>query len=884
MKRKLLVFMALLFTLVTGLAIFAACTEPNNEEKPQAGDEAGEYYCEVGSAEYTLTLTEDCSITLNMSGETLTGNYIPNGGVLTVTFGEQTYSAAYADDVITMTYNDVALRFLRKVNYTVTFETEGGSAVAALSVLNGKKAQEPAQGPSLANKVFVGWYTDTEHKNLYNFNRPVTSDLTLYARYVDAVQGEEYTVTFVSGEGATEIAAKETVGGVLYAAPAPEKEGAEFVGWWVSHYGEASKLTYQYNEQKLSADTTFYAVWKSEAPVVSVEQDNITWSAAGTLNSYTVVITGPDETEVFRRTSDQTTLTKTDFDFSAQAAGDYVVSVTLGTNTTNAYFLNKALSKPTALRVSESTFLFNPVDNADTYTLSMTCGTLGHTHTAIELGNKTSYDFGACEMPEGGFTFVVTASKEGWLSATSEKFTFNRTLDAVQNLSVDAKDVVTWTPVENATAYSVTVLLEEEEVFAGYVYEATLSLGNYVAGDYTVKVLPVARGWASPAAAELSYAKVRLPAPTGLMLSGSTISWTPVEGAVSYNVAIGNIKFPIEQTSFDFTPYLTEGQTEYTVSVTACGESPETESLPGDVLMLHNVLADQFPKTLHYYAGVLTWEPSFNVEKYVVTVGIKSYDVVGQSLAVEFTETGDTVITLRAKYTDGTESAIQSLTVHVYRLAYDAQFGEPVGTVYLVKGDPVPAAVTERYGYTFAGWYDDPNGAVKGGVKYEDSVYSDDNDLTLYANWLANKYQAVLNEGSNGEPVDDVSVEFNSQYVLPVPVAKSEEMAFAGWYSQPNGAGTQYTDKDGVALRAWTDEDRPLYAYWVELFTFAKVEGGYSVSKGVGIGYVEEITIPQTHLGEPVVAISDFSATDPQRRQFLRYDQHDHRRFGGHRV
>ncbi len=862
MKRKLLVFMVILFTLVTGMAIITACNK-EKESKYQAGDEAGEYYCEVGSAEYTLTLTEDCSITLNMSGEPVIGSYVPNGGVLTVTFGEQTYSASYADHVITMTYNNVALRFLRKVNYTVTFDTEGGSAVPALSVLNGKTAEAPEQGPTLANKVFVGWYTDTEHKNLFNFNRPITSDLTLHARYVDAVVGEEYTVTFVSGEGATEIAAKQTIGGVLYAAPAPEKEGAEFVGWWVSHYGEASKLTYKYNEQKLSGDTTLYAVWKSEAPVVSVEQDDITWSASGTLNNYTVVITGPNGDEVFRLTSDKTSLTKTDFDFSAQAAGDYVVSVSLGTNTTNAYFRNKQLAKPTALRVSESTLLFNPVENATSYTLSMTCGTLGHSHTSIELGNRTSYDFSACEMPKGGFTFTVTAKNEGWLSATSE-LVFDRKLETVKDLTVTAEDVATWSPVDHATSYYVTLLLDTKEVWKGYVYDESLSLENYGAGKYTLRVFPVARGWTSPAEAELGYEKVRLSTPSGLKLSGGTVSWTAVPGADHYSVTIGDTKFETEAgaTSFEFALHLVEGVSEYTVSVSACNANPAAESLPSEPLTVHSLQdANEFPKTLKYYAGVLSWEPALNVEKYLVTVGVTTYESAEQCLNVEFTETGDTTITLRAKFTDGTLSPLQSISVHVYRLAFDAQFGEPVGTVYLAKGDPVPAAVTERYGYTFAGWYTDPAGAAKGGVKFEDTLYSDDNDLTLYANWLANKYQATLNEGSNGEPVDDVLVEFNEEYTLPVPEAKTEEMAFAGWYSQPNGAGTQYTDKDGVALRPWTDEARSLYAYWVELFTFSKVEGGYAVSKGVGIGFVEEITIPQTHLGEPVVAISDFSST-----------------------
>ena len=850
MKRKLLFFMAILFTLVTGTAMIVACR--NTEEKPQAGDEAGEYYCEVGSAEYTLTLTEDCSITLNMSGETITGSYVPNGGVLTVTFGEQSYSAAYADDVITMTYNDVALRFLRKVNYTVTFDTEGGSAVTALSVLNGKKATEPQQGPTLENKVFVGWYTDKEHKNLYNFNRPVTSNLTLYARYVDAVEGEEYTVTFVSGESATQIADKQTVGGVLYAAPAPEKEGAEFVGWWVSHYGDASKLTYKYNEQKLYGDTTFYAVWKSDAPVVSVEQDSITWSAPGTVNNYTVVITGPDGSELFHQSFDKTSLTKSEFDFSEQASGNYIVSVSLGTNTTNAYFLNKALVKPSALRVSESTFLFNPVDNATSYTLSMTCGTIGHSHTAIDLGDKTSYDFSACDMPEGGFTFTVTAQKEGWISATSETFRFTRTLDEVKDLAVDSAENATWSAVEHATSYYVTVLLGEKEVWKGYVYDESFSLGNFGAGNYTLTVLPVARGWASPAEAELGYEKVRLSTPSGLTLNNNTVSWKPVEGADKYKVFVGDKEFETEETTFDLASHLVDGVSEYSVSVSACGKTADAESLPCEAVKVHKVEAKDFPETLKYSAGVLSWEPALGVEQYVVTVGGETHNVTGQTLNVKFTAAGDTEITLVAKFADGTQSSSQSINVHVYKLAFDAQFGEPVSTVYLAKGDPVPEAVTERYGYTFAGWFDDPTGAAKGGIKFGDALYSDDNDLTLYANWVANKYKVSLYEGSQGEEVDDPQVEFESQYTLPIPVAKTEEVAFAGWYSQPNGAGTQYTDKDGVALRPWTDEERSLYAYWVELFTFSEVEGAMRSPKASASALWRRSPFPRPIWGNPL--------------------------------
>ena len=62
--------------------------------------------------------------------------------------------------------------------YTVTFVTNGGSNVATQTVYINGKVNKPAN-PTRTNYTFEAWYTTSGKE--YNFNKPVTSNLTLYA-------------------------------------------------------------------------------------------------------------------------------------------------------------------------------------------------------------------------------------------------------------------------------------------------------------------------------------------------------------------------------------------------------------------------------------------------------------------------------------------------------------------------------------------------------------------------------------------------------------------------------------------------------------------------------------------------------------------------------
>ena len=67
-------------------------------------------------------------------------------------------------------------------DFTVTFDTHGGSDIDPATVTDGDPVRKPAD-PTRDGFTFTGWYTstDTTTANVYDFTAPVTGDLTLHA-------------------------------------------------------------------------------------------------------------------------------------------------------------------------------------------------------------------------------------------------------------------------------------------------------------------------------------------------------------------------------------------------------------------------------------------------------------------------------------------------------------------------------------------------------------------------------------------------------------------------------------------------------------------------------------------------------------------------------
>lgn len=64
----------------------------------------------------------------------------------------------------------------------VTFQSNGGSGVAPAEVLRGTPLAPP-QAPTRSGYRFTGWYSDYDLTRPWDFNAPVTADMTLYAAW-----------------------------------------------------------------------------------------------------------------------------------------------------------------------------------------------------------------------------------------------------------------------------------------------------------------------------------------------------------------------------------------------------------------------------------------------------------------------------------------------------------------------------------------------------------------------------------------------------------------------------------------------------------------------------------------------------------------------------
>ena len=147
--------------------------------------------------------------------------------------------------------------------FTVTFDTQGGSDVAAITnVANGSIIVPPAVIPTKADYVFAGWYKEPACQNLWNFATDVVkSNITLYAKWV-SLEDTKFTVTFDS-QGGSAVADITNVafGATITAPPAPTKDDFIFSGWYKE---PACENVWTFATDIVISDITLYAKWTAD--------------------------------------------------------------------------------------------------------------------------------------------------------------------------------------------------------------------------------------------------------------------------------------------------------------------------------------------------------------------------------------------------------------------------------------------------------------------------------------------------------------------------------------------------------------------------------------------------------------------------------------------
>lgn len=146
--------------------------------------------------------------------------------------------------------------------YTVTFNAYGGFPTPdEQHVKSGEKAVLPAE-PTLKGYTFAFWYLGDDEQNAtaYDFNTPVTENITLTAKW----NINKYTVTFNSYGGTPVPPAQEVEYGLTATEPAtaPTKTGYTFDGWYL---GDEK---YDFSDA-VEQNITLYANWEKNIYTVT---------------------------------------------------------------------------------------------------------------------------------------------------------------------------------------------------------------------------------------------------------------------------------------------------------------------------------------------------------------------------------------------------------------------------------------------------------------------------------------------------------------------------------------------------------------------------------------------------------------------------------------
>ncbi|MDE7164697.1 MAG: leucine-rich repeat protein [Clostridiales bacterium] len=863
-------------------ALAIACggdDDGKKDNKPFTSPAIGVYYYDAGTTEYLLSLNADKTLALTIDNAAISGKYdVSDSGAVTFSVSgadKLLNTAKYENDEVTLTYDGNVYKFLRNVNYTVTFNTGSGSKIDSATVRNGKKVTKPAD-PEYANHVFIGWYKDANATNAFKFATDVVrGDLTLYAGWVDKTERDEYQVKFDLGYGDNSLYyTAKTVNGKVYPTEMadPARANYTFKGWWLKDAASGEYATrVDLGSYVFAQNETVYALWqgaaeggKLDAPIVSVDLagNRLSWDSVKDASSYSVKVVDPEGKEWERTVSG----TSVEYADKFTKAGTYTVEVYAvslasadkNSAVTTRKIVNKQLARVSNFKVTGDVLTFGGVENATKYLLYITCDDETHDHNPIDNGSSKEYNFGDCAMPDSGIKFVVEAQADGYVSSRSEEYVVARKLDEVTGFKYDENtQTVSWSAVPNAASYLVSVKCDDptHEVETEVRNATEIFIGGCAAGSVKVTVVAKnAKKYIPSDSALYAVNKTELAAVTGLELIDTTLTWKKQSRVKKYIVDVNGVTNEVEgDNSVDLSKLANltwEVGKVYDIKVRAelTGGELTSWSLPFSA-------AYKTMSELKYSEGVVSWSPVFGI-------GTAGYKVVVNDAAPVSVSTASYKVTLTDKTNvikvyigNADASTAKSISVNAYKLTLDGNGGTDANVRYYAKGDPIALPTSSevtRRGYNLMGWYTAAEGT--GAAYYDGDLYDLDADLKLFARWDGKEYTVKLNYNINCDDTDEVvttKVKFGSEYSLGVPTTpKSLMHGFLQWNLAADGKGAAVSDLYGDGMDVWNiaDDNVTLYAVWAELFEFEKEGEGndayYVVRQGEGTPLVNEVVIP----------------------------------------
>lgn len=161
------------------------------------------------------------------------------------------------------------------VDYTVTFDTQGGSEVSQQTVKYNTSAKEP-ETPTRPGYTFTGWYTEPEGGSIWAFEQTISGDTTLYAHWRESVTAS-YTINHVIN-GESEPFYQETgistVGDTIYATALSPQDEHYPSNVYLEPQAASQSITLNEDGSKNTVTFTYNKIGEKEYTVLYKEKDS----------------------------------------------------------------------------------------------------------------------------------------------------------------------------------------------------------------------------------------------------------------------------------------------------------------------------------------------------------------------------------------------------------------------------------------------------------------------------------------------------------------------------------------------------------------------------------------------------------------------------------
>jgi uncharacterized repeat protein (TIGR02543 family) len=205
-------------------------------------------------------------------------------------YTEDTYSNELTEVSSGMT-GDMTLYASWKINqYTITFETNGGTNIEAITQDYNTTVEEQSE-PKRDGYIFSGWYSDNNLLTPYVLSAMPASNITLYAKWSTITYNIEYMLD--GGDNNSFNPSGYTIETTTFTLNNPTKEGYTFLGWYTedTYSNELTEIS-----SGMTGDMTLYAKWSINQYVITFNSNKGSLVSAIT-QDYNTTVEEPSEPE-----------------------------------------------------------------------------------------------------------------------------------------------------------------------------------------------------------------------------------------------------------------------------------------------------------------------------------------------------------------------------------------------------------------------------------------------------------------------------------------------------------------------------------------------------------------------------------------------------------